>query len=190
MSRWDAIRTAKAWLQQRPVYLDTETTGLGPEAEIIEIAIVDTDGTPLLNTLVRPQGTVPWDATQVHGLTEAQLRKAPTWREVWPRVRQALSQRLVLIYNAEYDVRLMEQTSRRYGISFQIPGAEFQCLMRLYGEYKGTPAPEGEGYKRWRLEQAGQALGIPLPNSHRALDDTLLARALHLKIAAQPLPWG
>ncbi len=190
MSRWDAIRTAKAWLQRRPVYLDTETTGLGPDAEIVEIAIVDSDGTPLVNTLVRPQGEVPWEATQVHGLTAAHLRTAPTWPQVWPHVVRALSGRLVLIYNAEYDLRLMQQTNQRYGIPFEIPGAEFQCLMLLYGEFKGKPSPQGEGYKRWRLEQAGQALGIPLPNSHRALDDTLLARAVHLKLAAQPLPWG
>ncbi|HID85120.1 MAG TPA: 3'-5' exonuclease, partial [Anaerolineales bacterium] len=44
MSRWDAIRTAKAWLKRRPVYLDTETTGLDEGAEIIEIAVVDTNG--------------------------------------------------------------------------------------------------------------------------------------------------
>jgi len=190
MSRWDAIRTAKAWLKRRPVYLDTETTGLDEGAEIIEIAVVDTDGTPLLNSLVRPQQPIPWEATQVHGLTDAHLRNAPTWAELWPRVVQVLRDRLVLIYNAEYDVRLMEQTSRRYGIPFAIPGAEFQCLMLLYAEYKGKPSTKGEGFKRWRLEQAGQDLGIPLPNSHRALDDTLLARALHLKLAAQPLPWG
>ena len=190
MSRWDAIRTAKAWLKRQPVYLDTETTGLDEQAEIIEIAVVDTDGTPLLNSLVRPQNPVPWEATQVHGLTDAHLRNAPTWAELWPQIVQVLSHRLVLIYNAEYDVRVMKQTSQRYGIPFDIPGAEFQCLMLLYGEYKGKPSAKGEGYKRWRLEQAGQDLGIPLPNSHRALDDTLLARALHLKLASQPLPWG
>jgi DNA polymerase-3 subunit epsilon len=36
------------------VVLDTETTGLGVDAEIVEIAIVAIDGRTLLNTLVRP----------------------------------------------------------------------------------------------------------------------------------------
>lgn len=34
------------------VYLDTETTGLGPDAEIVDIAVVDQAGRVLLNSLV------------------------------------------------------------------------------------------------------------------------------------------
>ncbi|NPA93265.1 MAG: 3'-5' exonuclease [Chloroflexi bacterium] len=189
MSRWSAIRKAKAWLDRQPVYLDTETTGLGPEAEVIEIAIVDADGRPLLDTLIRPQGEVPEDASRVHGLTTAMLQGAPTWPQVWPQIQAALAGRLVLMYNASYDLRVMEQTAARYGMTFDIPGAEFGDLLELYSEYKGVRGQEGD-LRRWRLEQAGRELQIPIPNSHRALDDTLLAREVHRKIANEPLPWG
>jgi len=37
--------------------------------------------------------------------------------------------------------------------------------------------------RRFRLEQAGRNLGIPIPNSHRAADDTLLTRAVFHAIA-------
>ena len=37
------------------VYLDLETTGLGPEDEVVAIGIVDPEGAVLLDTLVRPQ---------------------------------------------------------------------------------------------------------------------------------------
>ena len=189
MSRWTAIRQAKAWLERQPVYLDTETTGLGNDAEVVEIAIVDADGRSLVNTLIRPQGEVPADATRVHGLTTAILQGAPTWPEVWLQVQAAMAGRLVLIYNAEYDVRLMQQTAARYGMDFDVPGAEFGDLLQLYAEFKGQRRGDGS-LRYWRLEQVGRELQIPIPNSHRALDDTLLARAVHRKIAAQPLPWG
>ncbi len=189
MSRWDAIRQAKTWLKRQPVYLDTETTGLGEDAEVIEIAIVDADGCPLVNTLIRPQGEVPPDASRVHGLTTAMLQGAPTWPEAWPQIQAAMAGRLVLIYNADYDVRLMQQTAARYGMAFEVPGAEFGDLLMLYSEFKGQRAPDGS-LRRWRLEQVGRELRIPIPNSHRALDDTLLAREVHRKIAAQALPWG
>jgi uncharacterized protein YprB with RNaseH-like and TPR domain len=38
------IRTAREILNSRPVYLDTETTGLGNDAEIVDIAIIDSVG--------------------------------------------------------------------------------------------------------------------------------------------------
>jgi len=189
MSRWTAIKQAKAWLARAPLYLDTETTGLGPDAEIVEIAIVDTEGRPLVNTLVRPQGEVPPDASRVHGLTTAMLQSAPTWAQLWPQIQAVMAGRLVLMYNADYDVRLMRQTTERYGLAFDIPGVEFGDLLMLYSEFKGVRGQNGS-LRRWRLEQAGRELQIPLPNSHRALDDTLLTREVHRKIAAQSLPWG
>lgn len=186
-NRWDAIRLAQAWLAERPVFLDTETTGLDDYAEIVEIAIVDADGRTLLNTLVRPQGQVPWEAVRVHGLTNERLQHAPSWPQVWPQVQQALQGRLVAIYNAEYDVRLLQQTNARYRLPFDLPDTRFVCIMELYAAYRGVR--QGDAFRRWSLEQAGQALGIPLPNSHRALDDTLLAKAVLERIAAEKLPW-
>ncbi len=189
MSRWTAIKQAKAWLERAPLYLDTETTGLGAHDEVIEIAIVDAEGRPVVNTLIRPQGEVPPEASRVHGLTTAMLQGAPTWPEVWPQIQAAMAGRLVLIYNADYDVRLMQQTAARYGMAFDIPGVEFGDLLALYSEFKGVRGQNGD-LRRWRLEQVGRELQIPIPNSHRALDDTLLAREVHRKIAAEPLPWG
>lgn len=44
------------------VFLDTETTGLDGNAEIIDIALVDRDGAVLLDTLIRPTRPIPWGA--------------------------------------------------------------------------------------------------------------------------------
>jgi DNA polymerase III epsilon subunit-like protein len=47
--------------------------------------------------------------------------------------------------------------------------------MKMYGDYAGL--------LKWaRLEDAGRQLGISLPNSHRAIDDTLLARQVFLSM--------
>jgi len=52
------------------VYLDTETTGLSPGngARIVEIAILDDDGRPLLDTLVNPDCEIPDEASSIHGI--------------------------------------------------------------------------------------------------------------------------
>ena len=186
--RWNAIREAQQVLSRRPVFLDTETTGLDQRAEIVEISVVAHDGRVLLDTLVRPQGRVPLDASRVHGLTDAHLRQAPTWEQVWPQVQQVLQGRVVAIYNADYDVRLMRQSNARYGLRWDLPGAEFFCIMKLYARFRGQRNPRTGDYRWWRLEEAGRQCGIPIPNSHRALQDTRLARAVLQHIAAQPVP--
>ena len=52
-------RIARGWLARRPVYLDTETTGLGRDDEIVEIALLDHDGTALADLRVKPRKPIP-----------------------------------------------------------------------------------------------------------------------------------
>lgn len=50
---------AKRWIDKGFVILDTETTGLGFDDEIVEISIIDCAGYVLLNTLVKPSKSIP-----------------------------------------------------------------------------------------------------------------------------------
>lgn len=68
----------------RTVFLDTETTGLqgryaGGKDEIVEVAILDNRGRPLINQLVRPSRQSPWpEAQRIHGISPAVVANAPT----------------------------------------------------------------------------------------------------------------
>jgi DNA polymerase-3 subunit epsilon len=61
----------KGWVQNKEKYviLDTETTGLESNAEIIEIAIINIDEHILFNSLIKPENPVPADAFDVHGIS-------------------------------------------------------------------------------------------------------------------------
>ena len=50
--QYAACVAATSWLDDDCLTLDTETTGLGEDAEIVEITVIDCNGTPLMNTLV------------------------------------------------------------------------------------------------------------------------------------------
>ena len=65
------------------VYLDTETTGLYPEhgARIVEIAILDDDGRPLLDTLVDP----PFSSIRYIAPSEFMLRVPPVQTRIQNR---------------------------------------------------------------------------------------------------------
>ena len=105
-------------LAAEPLILDTETTGLGDEAEICEIAVIRHDGSVVLDTLVRPTGKIPADATRVHGITDADVRDAPSIDDVLDaRVRLFLASHPIAIYNADYDLRLLRQSAAAAGDS-------------------------------------------------------------------------
>ena len=161
--------------ETRPVFLDTETTGIQNTAEIIEVGLVDADGSTLFQSLVRPRRPVPADATRIHGITDAMLASAPTWLQVWPQLDTLLRGRQVGAYNAEFDLRMLQQTHLANGMRWNNPQVRFFCIMKMYSDYAGL-------HKWARLEDAGFQLHIPLPNSHRAIDDTLLAREVFLRM--------
>jgi hypothetical protein len=115
--------SAVLWARQmlRPgqaVILDTETTGLGRGAVVVEIAVIDAStGETLLDTLVHPGGCeMSPGAADVHGLTDDVLQDAPPWAEVLPALVRACAGKTVLSYNAEFDHALIWQTSARDGL--------------------------------------------------------------------------
>lgn len=182
-ARKEAIIQAQALIQRKPVYLDTETTGLGPAAEIIEIGIVDHDGSPLFETLVRPRGAIEAEAMRVHHITEEMVKDAPAWVEVWPQIETVLTGRAIGVYNVDFDLRLMKQSHTRNWLRWQLNDQAFFCVMRLYAKFYSEWDAKRGNYRNHSLEKAGQQAGISLPNSHRAQDDARLARALLVYIA-------
>jgi DNA polymerase-3 subunit epsilon len=181
--RLAAIRTAKEILAREPIYLDTETTGLDSKAEIIEIAIIDSNAYPLMNSLVRPLKPIPQDASRIHGITDQDTATAPTWIALWQEIRGVFFGRQLAIYNADFDLRMIDQTNRIYGLPRWQPGIIPLDIMILFADFRSVRDPYRNQNRFFRLEEAGSYLGIKLPNSHRALDDTRLAREVLIQIA-------
>ena len=151
-----AAQQAQRWLDARPVFLDTETTGLNDLAEIVEISILDDDGLVLLDTLVRPRRPIPADAIRIHGIRNEMVAEAPSWLQIWPEVEAILQGRPVGIYNADFDLRMLKQSHRWNGLVWRPPEMQPFCIMRLYADFRGTSRFQS-------LENAGQQLGIPCP---------------------------
>jgi DNA polymerase-3 subunit epsilon len=180
--RQRSIDTARAILDRNPVYLDTETTGLGNEDEIVEVSVVDSDGSSLLTTLVKPTRPIPPDATAIHGITDADVQSARPWPIVWPELRGVLFGRLIVIYNQDFDLRMIQQTHARYRLPWRDRLLTFD-LLKLYSEFRGEWDPRRRSYRYQSLDAAGKQCGIQLPNAHRAEADTLLTRALLIYMA-------
>jgi len=129
-ARTRAIQWAREVLMEpSTIIIDTETTGLDDDAEIIEIAVIDIYGKVLLNTLVNPKGTIPADASAIHGITAIDVANAPAWPEIHQRVETLLRGALrIVTYNARYDRRLLDQTRGLYSLPpFGVEPERFEC---------------------------------------------------------------
>jgi DNA polymerase-3 subunit epsilon len=177
-ARRNAIQEARSLLQSKPVYLDTETTGLHLNAEVIEIGIIDDEENVLFDALIRPRGRIDPAAARVHGITLEMLAPAPTWQEIWPAAQAMLEGRRVGVYNVEFDLRLLKQSNRQYWLTWTLPDSSFFDVMKLYARFFGDWDPLHRSFRYQSLELAGRQCGIRMPQAHRAVDDCLLTRAL------------
>lgn len=180
-----AIGTAQAWLKEKPLYLDTETTGLGSKDQIVEIALLDHDGTPLLNTLVQPTVEISPKAAAIHGLSMADVASAPLFGEVLPALINLTQDRLVIIYNAAFDRRLLRQSAKAHQIRQPCVKSDVVCAMAAYAQYYGEWNQWSSSY-RWQSQaNAAKQLGLELPaDLHRAAADADLCRRIVEAMAA------
>jgi hypothetical protein len=77
------IQTARQALSKNPVFLDAETTGLSQTDVVIEVGVVDLEGQTLYESLVKPSIPIPAEASAIHGISDAMVANAPSWKAVW-----------------------------------------------------------------------------------------------------------
>jgi DNA polymerase III subunit epsilon len=175
-----------AWARERiddpgTLFLDTETTGLGSGAEIIDLAIVDVAGKTLLDTLIAPINPIPPETTSVHGIVDADVIDAPIWIEVYPSVAELLRARPIVVYNASFDRRMI--AGCRAAAGFPEEEREWHCAMLQYARFSGERSSHRRN--KFRFHKLGDALasfGLPT-GSHRALSDAMACRSLVLALA-------
>jgi DNA polymerase III subunit epsilon len=160
IDRVDAIQWATDMLARGFVVLDTETTGLY-DAEIVEISVLDHHGGTLIDTLVRPLGELPPDATAIHGITPQMVESAPTFAEIYPALVESLCGRDIVIYNAAFDTGVLRYCWRQDYLP-ALPWGEVHCAMEWYAQYIGEWSHYHGNYRWQRLD-----------GGHRAREDCL-----------------
>jgi len=182
LTRAEAILWARArFADHRTIYLDTETTGIGPDAEIVDIGILDGDGTELLNLLVQPRRPIPIEAMRVHGITNEAVANAQTWEEVGPLVREILSGKNVVIYNLQYDQSMLHQCNDECGLPPLDQVNRWHCAMLAYSAFNGQIGKYGS-LKWHKLDAAADHFEISR-GGHRAFADADTARKVVLAMA-------
>lgn len=114
--RKQPIAWARALLSEPFLILDTETTHLDHTGEITQIAVIDHLGLTHIDTYVKPYTPIDENsrAFKVSGISQKMVEKAPCFADIYPTLTEILSGQKVVIYNAEYDTRLIRQSIKQY----------------------------------------------------------------------------
>src|SRR5271168_3281796 len=103
----------------RQIVLDTETTGLEVEQQhrIIEIGCVELNNRRItgrsFHRYLNPERDIDWGAEQVHGLTQEQLAKEPTFLQVHAELLEFIRDAELIIHNAPFDVAFLNAELQR-----------------------------------------------------------------------------
>ena len=178
-----AMRVANSMLAMNPIYIDTETTGVEDTDVVVELAVLDTDGGMLFESLVKPIKPIPAEASKIHGITDAKVVLSPDWTKVWPEVTEIFKDRVAGFFNAAFDIRMIRQSCGLSGIAWAHPFVDDFCVMELFARYYGEVDPRWGSFRWKNLAFAGRYFQLPEPNSHRAKDDAFLTKLVLEKMA-------
>lgn len=149
--------------------LDTETCDLN--GEIIELGIIDTVGNSLYNRRFNPLSNIAAGAFRVHGISHLMLMDEPRFAQEYEPIAAILANaKIVLIYNAAFDMRCLAETCRLHA---QQPLVfKSACLMNWYAIFIGE---KRRGTFKWQPLTGGD---------HSAVGDCRAALAFLRRMAA------
>ena len=189
MTSFPDRRSALLWSREavrapNVVFLDTETTGVRTTDDIVDIAIVATNGDVLFEQLVKPARPIPPETSAFNGISNKMVAGAPDLQEIYPALAALLTDRVVVAYNVEFDRSMLGGALGRRGLPW-LESTRWSCAMEAYAAYNGEASWHRPGFRWMSLEKATARLGIPRP-THRALADAEACRAVvHALVAVK-----
>jgi DNA polymerase-3 subunit epsilon len=153
------------------VAIDTETTGFGPTARILEIAAVTFENGQAVHSwssLVCPPN-VDWDnpkvqeALQVNHLTRETLHGAPTFDQVVPDLLLELAGGDVAAHNLSFDLQMVNQELTAAAHAPLRPSMHL-CTMTLSNFMSQGKLPN-------KLADVAARFNVSQPGAHRAVVD-------------------
>ncbi|MGP1515378.1 MAG: 3'-5' exonuclease [Bacteroidales bacterium] len=107
--------------------IDFETaTGYIPCS--LGIAVVkDSNVVSVENYLIKPicYPYFQWFAQKIHGITKEDVKDAPTFDELWPRIAHFFTDTMLIAHNASFDMNVLRKTLLYYHIPK--PKARYMC---------------------------------------------------------------
>jgi DNA polymerase III epsilon subunit family exonuclease len=157
---------------RRFVAIDLETAGLDPEVSpVIEVGMAAFTREGVIErfkTLVNPGQEVPYAVLALTGIEASELEQAPKFGEVAGKISEFIGDSAIVGQSVGFDLGFLAKA----GIKPTGPVLDTWDLASIF--LPGLPA--------YRLESIAEAVGVELPDAHRALPDAEASAEVLLKI--------
>lgn len=125
--------------QNKPIlFFDLETTGIDINKDrIVQIGIIkrySKFNTESFNIIINPEIEIPQEATDVHGISNEDVKNAPTLKDVSSKIKSLFSDCIVSGFNSNrFDIPLLINEMNRVGVKdFDISISDTVDVMRMY----------------------------------------------------------
>ncbi len=165
----------------REIVLDTETTGLDPDAghRLVEIAAIE-----LVNHLptgrkfqryLKPECEISPEAQAVHGLTAAFLADKPVFAEIVAELLEFVGDARLIIHNAEFDLKFLNAEFKALGFPALPLSRAVDTVQLARRKFPGAPASLDALCQRFTIDNTHRTL-------HGALLDAELLSEVYLEL--------
>lgn len=162
--------------EQDYVVVDIETTGSDPARHrVTEVGAVRVRGGRIIaewSSLVNPERRIPAFISDLTGITDAMVAKAPRFAEVASELHDFIGGAVFVAHRARFDHGFLKTEFERCGISFGGP-----VLCTVVESRRHFPGLPSHG-----LATLSKHFGISLDSHHRALCDARATAEIFLRI--------
>ncbi len=155
------------WADLPIILVDVETTGKDASSDrVVEVGFAVARGgeiTERRNWLVNPGRPIPQEASDIHKITDDDVKDAPAFEAIAAEVAAAIEGAIPGAYNAAFDKAFLTNELARAGLSLR---RDIEWIDPLVWARELQ-----QGERSRALGEVAARLGISLENAHRAADD-------------------
>ncbi|MBQ3330291.1 MAG: 3'-5' exonuclease [Ruminococcus sp.] len=167
--------------------IDVETTGLKIQSEIIELSAIRVrDFKPIkaYTTLIKPKKEIPFDITDLTGITNEMVSDAPSIKQVLPDFIDFVGKDNLLGHNLPFDLKFLY----KYGFDFQKNRRRYYDTLEMAKKtVRKMPPPGAYDNGSWevmdyKLDSLCSHFEIYRNTAHRSLSDCLATSKLFQRL--------
>jgi DNA polymerase-3 subunit epsilon len=183
----EELAAESAWAELPIALIDVETTGTDASVDrVVEIGVVIARGGEIVerrNWLVNPGRPIPKEASDIHKITDEQVKDAPPFAAVVEEIAAMLAGCIPAAYNAAFDRAFLGNEVARASIG-AVANAMPPALRRNveWVDPLVWARELQQGERSRALGEVAARLGIALENAHRACDDAEAALRVMLAL--------
>lgn len=173
------LRLSNIHIFEEYVAFDLETTGKNTETDrIVEIAAVKVIKGKIVaefQSLINPQMPIDPEATEIHHITDADVKDAPLIEEIWPEFIQFIDKHLLIAHNGyAFDFKIIDRVARDLKKK-RISNIRYDSLILARNLFSDAQNSIDGLVDRFKLDSGVR---------HRALDDVKVLHEIFQRLLA------